>query len=207
MQQWMGPHAHLFHYPISGPGDTINFLAVVEGPAVWPHADKWLSEVESSEAEAAFQGWHPAVTEMIGAVEHKVRWGLFMLRPLLNWRRARAVLLGDAAHAMLPHHGQGANTSIEDAITLAELLAGASPGELDTVLSRYQTLRRARTRKIQRSSQVTNELVHLPDGPALAARDRKLSRFPEDFGWIHEFDALQFVCKTSQVAGLAKATS
>jgi 2-polyprenyl-6-methoxyphenol hydroxylase-like FAD-dependent oxidoreductase len=32
------------------------------------------------------------------------------------------VILGDAAHAMLPHHGQGANTTIEDAITLAELL-------------------------------------------------------------------------------------
>jgi hypothetical protein len=29
--------------------------------------------------------------------------------------------------------------------------------------------------------------------PALAERDRRVSRFPEDFGWIHEFDALRFV--------------
>ncbi|HTH85510.1 FAD-dependent oxidoreductase, partial [Mycobacterium sp.] len=85
--------------------------------------------------------------------------------------------------------GQGANTTIEDAITLAELLATV-PGELENVLGRYQALRRARTRKIQRSSRVTNDLLHLPDGPALADRDRRVSRFPEDFGWIHEFDAL-----------------
>jgi salicylate hydroxylase len=39
---------------------------------------------------------------------------------------------------------------------------------------------------------VTNDLLHLPDGPALADRDRRVSRFPEDFGWIHEFDARGF---------------
>jgi salicylate hydroxylase len=204
LQFWMGPNAHLLHYPIGGKGDAVNFVAVVEGPTAWPHADRWLTEVEPGEAMAAFKGWHPAVIEMIGAVEHKVRWGLFMMRPLLHWFRGRAVLLGDAAHAMLPHHGQGANTSIEDAITLAELLAGTSPGGLEAVLGRYQALRRARTRKIQRSSQVTNHLLHLPDGPALAERDRTMSRFPENFGWIHEFDALHFVSKGGQVASLTE---
>jgi salicylate hydroxylase len=101
------------------------------------------------------------------------------------------VLLGDAAQAMLPHHGQGANTTIEDAVTLAELLAGAAPDDLDTALDRYQALRRARTRKIQRRSWATNRLLHLPDGPALAERGGRVSRFPERFGWIHEFDVLR----------------
>jgi salicylate hydroxylase len=124
-------------------------------------------------------------------VEHRIRWGLFVGRPLARWSRGRAVLLGDAAHAMLPHHGQGANTTIEDAVTLAELLAAAAPGELDAVVARYEALRRARTRKIQRSSRATNDLLHLPDGPALAERDDRVSRFPEAFGWIHAFDALR----------------
>jgi salicylate hydroxylase len=52
---------------------------------------------------------------------------------------------------MLPHHGQGANTTIEDAIILAELLAGVSSGELNAMLARYQVMRRARTRKILRA--------------------------------------------------------
>ncbi|HKH83590.1 MAG TPA: hypothetical protein VKA25_07900, partial [Gemmatimonadales bacterium] len=91
------------------------------------------------------------------------------------------------------HHGQGANTTIEDAITLAELLATDGVSDWDATMRRYQALWRARTRKIQRSSRVTNDLLHLPDGPALADRDRRVSRFPEDFGWIHEFDALRSV--------------
>jgi salicylate hydroxylase len=61
------------------------------------------------------------------------------------------------------------------------------------MMSRFEALRRARTRKIQRSSWVTNRLLHLPDGPALHQRDRKVARFPQDFGWIHGFDALQSV--------------
>jgi salicylate hydroxylase len=73
-----------------------------------------------------------------------VRWGLFGTRPLLHWYRGGVVLLGDAAHAMLPHQGQGANTSIEDAITLAELLPGTAPEELVPLLSKYQSLRRKR---------------------------------------------------------------
>ena len=205
LQFWMGPGAHLLHYAIGARADAVNFLAVVEGPAVWPHENKWVAEVELNEAAAAFKGWHPAVTEMVSATEHKMRWGLFSVRPLLHWVRGRALLMGDAAHGMLPHHGQGANTTIEDAITLAELLAGVSPGELNAVLARYQVMRRARTRKIQRSSRVTNDLLHLPDGPALTERDRRVSRFLEDFGWIHEFDALRFASGADPTANLNRA--
>ena len=193
IQFWMGPDAHLLHYAIGGRGEDVNFFAVTEGPATWPHADKWVTGAEPGEAISAFEGWHPAVVEMVAAGWVTVRWGLFTVRPLLRWSRGRAVLLGDAAHAMLPHHGQGANTTIEDAIILAELLTGAAPGDLEAVLGRYQALRRARTRKIQRSSRATNDLLHLPDGPALADRDRRVSRFPEDFGWIHEFNAFEAV--------------
>ena len=78
---------------------------------------------------ASFRGWHPAVTEMIRAAASPIRWGLFTVRPLLRWYRGRVVILGDAAHGMLPHHGQGANTSIEDAFALAGLLADARAGQ------------------------------------------------------------------------------
>ena len=99
---------------------------------------------------------------------------------------------------MLPHHGQGANTTIEDAITLAELLPDTSADGLALVLAHYQSLRRARTRKIQRSSWVTNAALHLPDGPHWADRDRRVEHFPQDFAWIHQFDALQTVRDSAQ---------
>ena len=190
IQFWMGPDAHLLHYAIGGDGQDVNYFAVMEGPREW-HAAGSVADMDQGEARATFAGWHPAVAEMVAAVPHHRRWGLFVVRPLLRWHRGRAVLLGDSAHAMVPHHGQGANTTIEDAITLAELLPGAGVDGMDGVMACYQGLRRARTRKIQRSSWATNGVLHLPDGPALAVRDRKVAQFPQDFAWIHGFDALQ----------------
>src|SRR4051794_3153059 len=190
IQFWMGPDAHLLHYAIGGAGESVNFFAVVEGPQVWLHEGS-VAEVHEDVPVASFRGWHPAVTEMIGAAESPIRWGLFTVRPLLRWYRGRVVILGDAAHGMLPHHGQGANTSIEDAFALAALLAGSRPDDLEGVFSRYQALRRARTRIIQRSSWVTSSLLHLPDGPAARVRDTRMARFPEDFGWIHDYDVQQ----------------
>ena len=122
LQFWMGPGAHLLHYPVDG-GSVINFLAVVDGPARWT-APAWMEPAAPGAHLAAFAGWHPAVTEMIGAVPQSPRWGLFTRRPLARWSRGPVVLLGDAAHAMLPHQGQGANQTIEDAVVLAAELDG-----------------------------------------------------------------------------------
>ena len=158
--------------------------------------------VTHDEATAPFKGWHPAVVEMICAVAHSLRWALFAVRPLQTWQRGRVVLLGDAAHGMLPHHGQGANLTIEDAITLAELLATCRVEEFDDVMQRYQTLRRARTRIVQRSARATNTLLHLPDD-AIDGRAATLARVPERFGWIHAFDALGDVISQARVTAAA----
>jgi salicylate hydroxylase len=198
LQFWMGPNAHLLHYAIGPSGKDINFFAVVEGPRTWTH-ETWTAPVEPEEAAAAFAGWHPAVVQMVSAVPHNVRWGLFAVRPLQTWRLGRAVLLGDAAHGMLPHHGQGANTTIEDAITLAELLPTGGMEDFDRSMRHYERLRRARTRIIQRSSRATNAVLHLPDD-AIANRAARLAQFPQRFGWIHEFDALDDVISRAQPA-------
>src|ERR1700729_1788650 len=141
IQFWMGPDGHLLHYAIGGAGEAVNFFAVVETPRIWLH-DGSVAEVADEVPVASFRGWHPAVTEMIEAASSPIRWGLFTVRPLLRWYRGRVVILGDAAHGMLPHHGQGANTSIEDAFALAGLLAAARGDDLEATLSRYQVLRR-----------------------------------------------------------------
>ena len=101
VQFWMGPNAHLLHFALESSGADVNFLAVVEGPSSWPH-ENWVAPITHDVALAAFEGWHPAVVEMIPAVPHTLRWGLFEVRPLWTWRRGPAVLIGDAAHGMLP---------------------------------------------------------------------------------------------------------
>jgi salicylate hydroxylase len=202
IQFWMGPDAHLLHYALGGTGDVVNFFAVVETPRIWL-PESTVTEVNEEAPVASFRGWHPAVTEMIKAAASPIRWGLFVVRPLLRWYRGRVVVLGDSAHGMLPHHGQGANTSIEDAFVLAALLAEAAPDDLAAALARYQALRRARTRKIQRSAWVTSTLLHLPDGPAAEARNEKVARFGQEFGWIHEYDAQQALRSTGAAPAAA----
>ena len=101
VQFWMGPDAHLLHYAV---GDAINFLAVVEGPERWD-AEGSVGPAAEGELVTAFRDWHPAVRQMVAAVPQSPRWGLFALPPLHCWSKDGVVLLGDAAHAMLPHHG------------------------------------------------------------------------------------------------------
>jgi salicylate hydroxylase len=191
LQFWMGPGAHLLHYPIDG-GRLINFLAVIDTPRQWT-APTWMEAAEPGAHLQAFTGWHPAVTEMISAVPQSPRWGLFARRPLARWSRGSAVLLGDAAHAMLPHHGQGANQTIEDAAVLAAELDGAS--DLPAALRRYARRRQARTRKVQLMSWAASAALHLPDGPAAERRDAYLARAPQNLTWIHGHDALAPNCR------------
>ncbi len=53
----------------------------------------------------------------------------------------RVVLVGDAAHAIVPFYGQGMNAAFEDCVVLAELLGGAG-GDRRAALVRYDSLRR-----------------------------------------------------------------
>jgi salicylate hydroxylase len=186
LQFWIGPGAHLLHYPISG-GTMINFLAVIDGPEVWP-GPAWMEAAEPGAHLQPFAGWHPAVTEMIGAVPQSPRWGLFARRPLGRWSRGPVVLLGDAAHAMLPHYGQGANQTIEDAAILAAELDSA--GEISAILRRYEVRRRVRTRQIQFLSWAASPALHLPDGSAARRRDAYLTEILQRVAWIEGYDAL-----------------
>jgi salicylate hydroxylase len=186
LQFWAGPGRHLLHYAIDG-GRTVNFLAVVRVPE-WTN-DTWMEECETGDAVDAFAGWHPAVTEMVGATEVGARWALHDLAPLKRWHTDRVVLIGDAAHAMVPHQGQGANTTIEDAVVLARALATAD--DPPSALRLYTALQRRRTTAIQWLARRTADLLHLPDGPEIAPRDALFAELNSELAWIHSYDASQ----------------
>jgi salicylate hydroxylase len=185
IQFWAGPGRHLLHYPIDD-GQTINFLAVVRS-AEW-QAEGWMEGCDPSESADAFAGWHPAVGEMIGAVAESARWALHDHTPLAGWHIGRVVLLGDAAHAMLPHQGQGANQTIEDAAALAVHLADDGDTAPEAALARYDAQRRVRTTRVQAYSRRAVDLLHI-DAERFAERDRAFAALPTDLAWIHGHDA------------------
>jgi 2-polyprenyl-6-methoxyphenol hydroxylase-like FAD-dependent oxidoreductase len=71
------------------------------------------------------------------------------------WYRERVVLIGDAAHATTPHLGQGAGMAIEDAVVLAELIAG--DGSVAQQLARFMERRFERCRFIAENSLLMGE--------------------------------------------------
>jgi 2-polyprenyl-6-methoxyphenol hydroxylase-like FAD-dependent oxidoreductase len=98
---------------------------------------------------------------------------LFLPAP---WYKGRVVLLGDAAHAVTPHLGQGAAQAMEDGIVLAQLCASGAP--VEDVLASYMRRRYERCKSIYEGSLQIGEWEqhHSPDAdPAgLTARMRAL---------------------------------
>jgi 2-polyprenyl-6-methoxyphenol hydroxylase-like FAD-dependent oxidoreductase len=76
--------------------------------------------------------------------DEDIRFDELFERPLLSrWGDGRVTLLGDAAHPMLPHTGQGAAQAMEDAVALS--LALSRFGDHEQALRRYEDVRSART--------------------------------------------------------------
>ncbi|CAN5532364.1 FAD-dependent monooxygenase [soil metagenome] len=189
VQFWAGDGKHFLHFPIGPDYRFATFLAVVEHPKTWTNPHGWRVPCTPEEAVAPFLDWHPAVAQMINAAAPEERWGLFGVGPLPSWRKDNVVLLGDSAHGLLPHHGQGANQCMEDAIVLAEVLA--APGDI-TISDRLQTycdLRTDRAQRVQKISWVSNRLLHLPEGPEIPVRDSTFRNLHDNVRWIHEYDA------------------
>ncbi|BCH27917.1 FAD-dependent oxidoreductase [Mesorhizobium sp. L-8-3] len=94
---------------------------------------------------------------------------VFDMAHLPCWYDDRVVLLGDAAHAVSPHAGQGASMAIEDAVVLAACL-GAHPAPAEAFAA-YQGLRRDRVERIVRMSRRRGSQKRVQGRLALFLRD------------------------------------
>jgi len=72
---------------------------------------------------------------------------VFQRPPLLQWGAGRITLLGDAAHPVLPHTGQGAAQALEDAVALGIVLSKRDE-DVEPALREYERVRSWRTRRL-----------------------------------------------------------
>src|SRR5947209_10660313 len=170
-QVWMGDGKHFMVFPVRG-GELLNYVGFV--PTQNQTIESWSAIGDRDELAASFAGWDPRVVELLDKVETCFWWGLYDRSPLPAWTKGRLVLLGDAAHAMLPHLGQGANQAIEDGVALSVLLEGRDPGEVPDILPRYENLRRVRTDLIQAEAR-KNGLRYDSRYASLAQRDEEVA--------------------------------
>jgi salicylate hydroxylase len=114
--------------------------------------ESWSAPGDPDVLRGAFAGWDPRIAQLLKEVQLTFRWALYDREPLPTWTKGRLSLLGDAAHPMLPHLGQGANQSIEDGMALATILARADRTTIPSGLLAYEQLRRERVAQVQRGA-------------------------------------------------------
>jgi salicylate hydroxylase len=113
-------------------------------------------------------------------------WALVELPRLPRWSRGRVMLLGDAAHAPLPHQGQGAGLAIEDGYALGALLAEAGLKNYGRAFQAFEKLRKRRSWMVQAYSRASGRAIKLV-GDEAAKRDTSWSSLPQRIGWIHRY--------------------
>ncbi len=188
---WWGPGKHFVHYYVRG-GAWVNCVCVVEKQG-W-EVESWTERGDLDELKRDFAGWHPDLQVLIAAMnpDSCYKWALFDRPPMPSWSVGRMTLLGDACHPTLPFMAQGAAMAVEDAAVLARCLAaeGQSGAGVPARLQTYESLRRARTARIQAGSRRNARVFHLR-GPAAWVRNRVARRAGEQMmDWLYGYDAL-----------------
>jgi 2-polyprenyl-6-methoxyphenol hydroxylase-like FAD-dependent oxidoreductase len=145
------------------PGDSTHFFCEAPPEEEWQHLlahpaalGIWVS------------GWEPWGEDVLRLVRSVPDWSaLHYGRPglvtLRRWHRERVFLIGDAAHAMPPDLGQGANAAMVDAVVLLSLLARVLRGDsdLETAGTTYETVRRSHITKTQVAARGLSLAAHL----------------------------------------------
>jgi salicylate hydroxylase len=183
-QVWMGQGKHVIVFPVRA-GRMLNFVCFV--PADRAMRESWSAPGDPDALRAAFEGFATPVTDLLRQVDSTFWWGLYDREPLAEWTSGRLALLGDAAHPMLPHLGQGANQSIEDAFALAAVLRNAAPADVPAALRHYAQVRRRRTDVVQANSRSNGERYDQVNRTA-DNRDHELRDTRKLRAWLYDYD-------------------
>jgi salicylate hydroxylase len=197
MRMWLGKGRSFLCYPVSS-GRLMNMVAFV--PTNLESEESWTAPGDLNMLAAEYAGWDDPVLETIGALDQTFRWGIYDRPALPYWSVGRMTLLGDAAHPMVPHLGQGAAQAIEDGFTLAVLLEDAKRQDVPRRLKAYERLRLERTSQIQIMARETGRFFRA-EYQDVAERDQLMARWMAATGWTYGHDA-EKTAKESQ--GLEK---
>jgi salicylate hydroxylase len=156
----IGPGQNLVTYPVRG-AELVNMVALTRSDA-WAE-ESWNARAVPGELAALFEGWTDYVGDVIAAIPDDAlyRWGLFVRDPLARWVADRVALLGDAAHPMLPYMGQGASSTIEDAVVLGRCFAAAR--DVHETLRLYEAARIERASFLQAESNLGGDRLQALD--------------------------------------------
>ena len=187
----MGPGGHVVFYYVSG-GEAVNYVAVIER-SDWDK-ESWTEKGSVAEMLDDFEGWDAGVKALLekSNPEKSYRWALHDRDPLPSWGDGRCIILGDAAHPMLPFLAQGAAMGIEDAQALVHCFETVPADEVGDM---FFQLRGKRTARVQRTARKNMNIFHERSRLVRFVRDRVLSTasviYPEFMNrklrWLYDY--------------------
>jgi len=151
--------------------------------------ESWSAPGDPDVLRAEFAGWDLRIENLLTKVEKTFRWALYDREPMPSWTKGRLTLLGDAAHPMLPHLGQGANQAIEDGMALATILSHVDNARAPEALRAYERLRRERVAEVQRGAR-QNGMRYDSAYADIAKRDAELRAHTEFRKALYDFDVV-----------------
>src|SRR2546430_8891355 len=186
-------HGHRFRYALLGERGSAGGSS--RGGIYWAATVPGAYRPEPPPAQLVllrrwFADWHAPITDLLAATEPDdlIQHPTAELRPIPRAFAFPAgpggfVLLGDAAHAMSHHLGQGACLALEDAATLRSLVLDAIPGRtLGRALEEYTNQRRPRVARIVRQSRRVGAVYAANGNLVVRARNAALGLTPRMLG-------------------------
>lgn len=193
-QMLLGKDKHILTFPIRQ-GKEINIVAFKSDRNDTSLAADmpWTKVVSKQEMLDDFADWSESCQALLNLIEAPTIWALHHTHPLKTYKNKsnNVIIIGDAAHAMLPHQGAGAGQGLEDALILANLLASSllTRESIKYISSIYENVRLDRAVRVQNTSFESGEIYELysPKHPDFTAIGSHLvHRF--DWLWQHDLE-------------------
>ncbi|TFY82399.1 hypothetical protein EWM64_g1611 [Hericium alpestre] len=189
---------HIITFPIDNE-KLLNVVACVTdfslpiGKVPCPEGDSWVVPSSKEEMLNDFKEWGNDPLKLLNCIDHPNKWYLHGLYPPLeSFVEGHVALVGDAAHAMLPHLGGGVGQGIEDCYVIARLLVHPQTrvSNLEAVLQAYDRVRRPRANEVLWRSKCNGDVYegHGASGASAEGRFKDMYNVWEDI-WHHDLDA------------------
>lgn len=193
-QMLLGKDKHILTFPIRQ-GEEINIVAFKSDrtQTTLPEGTAWTRTVAKHEMLHDFSDWSQSCQTLLNLIEQPTIWALHEIEPMPTYKNItnNVIVMGDAAHAMLPHQGAGAGQGLEDALILANLFADPRLNQesIKCVSCIYQDIRLERAIKVQNTSRESGEIYELYSSQYLSFTEigaHLIHRF--DWLWTHDLE-------------------
>ena len=153
---FFGKGRHLVTYP-TGKNGMINFVFCKrESGRIVSH---WKEKVAKQQFLNDFE-LNDTLTQCLPNLEKIYKWPIIENGIPVTIQKKNVVLVGDAAHGMLPYMAQGANKALEDSFELANCVKEFSP-DLKKGLNKYSNKRIKRIYQLDRASRFNEKVYHM----------------------------------------------